>query len=84
MTCKVLISLLLVIIFSGCTYNLNESPNNSETKSMIKGELHFKNIEINSKKRTYALYVPTNYSSSSEFPIVFYFHGGGGNALNSD
>ncbi|MFT4244298.1 MAG: alpha/beta hydrolase family esterase, partial [Candidatus Woesearchaeota archaeon] len=64
--------------------SLSESLNDSETKSIVKGELVFKDIDINSKKRTYALYIPTNYSSSSEFPIVFYFHGGGGDALNAD
>lgn len=81
------ISIFLIGIFislSGCGYNNQTSENVTLSNNVVKGELIFKDLIVDSIKRTYALYIPTAYSYNSQHPLVFYFHGGGGNALNAD
>ncbi|MGD9638554.1 MAG: PHB depolymerase family esterase [Alphaproteobacteria bacterium] len=39
-------------------------------------------IVINGIKRSYYLFTPSNYSSQKIYPVIFAFHGGGGNAYN--
>lgn len=36
-------------------------------------------LSVSGTNRTYLLFLPTNYSSTTEYPVVFAFHGGGGN-----
>lgn len=36
-------------------------------------------LSVSGTNRTYLLFLPTNYDKSKEYPVVFAFHGGGGN-----
>jgi len=36
-------------------------------------------LSVSGTNRTYLLFLPTNYSNTTEYPVVFAFHGGGGN-----
>ena len=47
----------------------------SQAQGTINGTINYENID-----RTFILYVPSSYSSSSKQPLVFNFHGYGSNA----
>ena len=36
-------------------------------------------LSVSGSNRTYLLFLPTNYDKAKEYPVVFAFHGGGGN-----
>jgi len=36
-------------------------------------------LSVSGTNRTYLLFLPTDYSNTKEYPVVFAFHGGGGN-----
>ena len=39
-------------------------------------------IFYDGERRFYNIYIPESYDSSKSYPLVFVFHGGGGNANN--
>jgi poly(3-hydroxybutyrate) depolymerase len=63
MTVKRLISLLLFITSSNLSF---AQEYNSET------------IQYDGLTREYSIYVPTSYNGTTSFPLLFNFHGGGG------
>ena len=47
-----------------------------------KGFLGSQSITVAGSKRTYELFVPDTYDNQKSFPVVFVFHGDGGNGAN--
>lgn len=82
MNSKILIIFLCIISISliGCS-KINTNNEQEFNSEMLTGEIFFKELEIDSIDRRYGIYIPTNYSKNNLYPIVFLFHGGGGNAL---
>jgi polyhydroxybutyrate depolymerase len=61
--------LCLTIVLSGCI---------SRTDYIVHdGQKRFFNVHL-----PYKIYLPSSYNSSESYPLVFVFHGGGGNANN--
>ena len=72
------VSYALAIINSGCGKFPSVMPG-----SVIKSHSFTVVTDSNfpNTTRSYALYVPTSYNASKASPLMFYFHGQGGNAL---
>lgn len=64
----ILIIILANLLFSGCIRRIPDDPNTS-----------VKSIKFEGLTRSYRIHVPPNLDNSSDAPLVFVLHGGGGN-----
>lgn len=77
--------ILLLAIFTSCNKSddgttVNNTPNSTED---VKTGKATNNIDVNGTSRDYITYVPSTYSSTKSYPLLFAFHGLGGNMESS-
>src|SRR4051812_12250087 len=75
---KTIIFLIFVILLSGnisCNFGQEIGPNINSSNSINK------TINVGGLDRNFHVFAPTNLSKSEKAPLVFVFHGGGGNGI---
>ena len=79
-------SIFLLIIFAiGLTcFTSSSFSQNRPFLNLLKAKLSSmpQTLNINGIKRSYHIFVPKNYNPKKAYPVLFAFHGGGGNADN--
>lgn len=80
MTKKILYFILLTFAFS-CSKSENEAVIDPPT-TIIKGKIET-SINVNGTKRDYIIHIPESYTGNESYPLVFAFHGFGGNMKSS-
>lgn len=82
---KRLIYLVVLVSFTSCSDEENSitttTPTDPETE-IQKGKI-IKEIDVNGIKRDYIVHVPQSYSADEKYPLLFAFHGLGGNMKSS-
>ncbi|MEE8638718.1 MAG: PHB depolymerase family esterase [Candidatus Margulisiibacteriota bacterium] len=76
-TLIVLMVVFLSFFVSSCAINQKSQP--AESTAQIPTGKSFNSIISSGKERNYLLYVPASYNGQSPAPLVFNFHGSGGN-----
>jgi polyhydroxybutyrate depolymerase len=72
---NIIFGLLVIVIFGNTSCIFGQ-------KIRIKSNAVDKTININGIVRTFRIFVPTNLPKDKKNPLVFVFHGGGGDAIN--
>jgi polyhydroxybutyrate depolymerase len=68
---------ILFFLVSGCA--IDQKSQTAESTTQIPTGKSFNSIISSGKERNYLLYVPASYNGQSPAPLVFNFHGSGGN-----
>ncbi|MCP4693705.1 MAG: hypothetical protein GY859_37070, partial [Desulfobacterales bacterium] len=77
---KAMLVWIVVSLVFGCA--AQQPAKEPIAKKPVRTGRSFQTITVANQKRSYLLYIPANYNGQSPVPLVFDFHGTGGNPIN--